>query len=282
MKRRIFTTLDNLAKRDIFDAKYAQLEKRRENLDKQIRREEREAKIVLAKENVVEFTAKAKKYAKKQAKKAAYDAKYLYVAGGHAKNEFLGWLTIFSFHRSHKVKTTRFVRYDDDDKRLYLDFYERKDRDRNKKARVFVYIHGGGWIGGLPETREAYTTKLCEKTGYFVASLYYGEAPFYGHPEMIQNVYKAFAWLKEHADEYNIDMDRIFVGAFEQYGRRNKHKSRIRGAFRPRRAFKKSKNIRAYAQLRRVRFSESRAYRLQEHRHLHAILLQRYSRRRVQ
>lgn len=29
---------------------------------------------------------------------------------------------------------------------------------------------------------------------------------------MIQNVYKAFAWLKEHADEYNIDMDRIFVG----------------------------------------------------------------------
>ena len=97
MKRRIFTTLDNIAKRDIFDAKYAQLEKRRENLDKQIRREEREAKIVLAKENVVEFTAKAKKYAKKQAKKAAYDAKYLYVAGGHAKNEFLGWLTIFSF-----------------------------------------------------------------------------------------------------------------------------------------------------------------------------------------
>lgn len=69
MKRRIFTTLDNLVKRDIFDAKYAQLEKRRENLDKQIRREEREAKIVLAKENVVEFTAKAKKYAKKQAKK---------------------------------------------------------------------------------------------------------------------------------------------------------------------------------------------------------------------
>lgn len=167
---------------------------------------------MLAKENVANITAKAKKQAKKQAKKAAYDAKYLYVAGGHAKNEFLGWLTIFSFRRSHKVKTTRFLRYDQNDKRLYLDIYERKDRDRSKKARVFIYIHGGGWIGGLPETREAYTTKLCEKTGYFVASLYYGDAPFYGHPEMIQNVYKAFAWLKDHADEYNIDMDHIFVG----------------------------------------------------------------------
>lgn len=69
MKRRIFTALDNLKKRDAFDVKYAQLEKRREELDKQIKREEREAKIVLAKENVVEFTHKAKKYAKKQAKK---------------------------------------------------------------------------------------------------------------------------------------------------------------------------------------------------------------------
>lgn len=29
---------------------------------------------------------------------------------------------------------------------------------------------------------------------------------------MIQNVYKAFAWLKEHAEEYNYDADSIFVG----------------------------------------------------------------------
>lgn len=94
---------------------------------------------MLAKENVVEFTAKAKKYAKKQAKKAAYDAKYLYVAGGHAKNEFLGWLTIFSFHRSHKVKTTRFVRYDDDDKRLYLDFTSAKIGTETKN-RAFSSI----------------------------------------------------------------------------------------------------------------------------------------------
>lgn len=216
MKRHIFTSnntvLDDFGKRPLFDLKKDELEKKRDQLDRQIRREEREAKIVLVKEDLKEFSSKAKKYAKKQAKKAAYDAKYLYVAGGHAKNEFLGWCTVFSFRRSHKIKATRFVRYAEDDKRLYLDFYERKDRDRSKKAKVFVYIHGGGWIGGLPETREAYTTVLCEKTGYFVASLYYGEAPFYKHPQMIENVYKAFAWLKEHAEEYNIDMDSIFVG----------------------------------------------------------------------
>lgn len=216
MKRHIFTSnntrFEEFGKRPLFDLKKDELEIRRDQLERKIRREEREAKILYAKENIKAASSKAIRYAKRQAKKAAYDAKYLYVAGGHAKNEFLGWLTIFSFRRSHKVKTTRFVKYAPDDKKLYLDFYERKDRDRSKKAKVFVYIHGGGWIGGLPETREAYTTVLCEKTGYFVASLYYGEAPFYKHPQMIENVYKAFAWLKEHAEEYNIDMDSIFVG----------------------------------------------------------------------
>ena len=43
-------------------------------------------------------------------------------------------------------------------------------------------------------------------------SLYYGHSPFYPHPEPIQNIYKAFAWLKENAEEYNIDTDAIFVG----------------------------------------------------------------------
>lgn len=211
MKRRIFS-LNTLEKRLQFDAKYAQLERRRDELDKRLRIEERDAKIAQAKDSARELSARARRFAKKQAKRAVYDAKYLYVRGGHAKNELLGWLTVFSFHRSHRVKVTRFLRYDDSDKRLYLDIYEPKGRDRSQRAKVFVYIHGGGWIGGLPETREAYTTRLCEKTGYFVASLYYGDAPFYGHGEMIKNVYKAFAWLGEHSEQYNIDMSSIFVG----------------------------------------------------------------------
>ena len=212
MKRRIFNTQNLFEKRALYEQKYAQLEKQRDALDKKIRREEREARLENAVAEVKTVSKKARKYAKKQAKKAVYDAKYLYVAGGHMKNEFLGWLTIFNFHRSHNVKIERFVRYDQSDRRLYLDICERKDRNRSERAKLFVYIHGGGWIGGLPETREAYTTVLCEKTGYVVASLYYGDAPFYGHPEMIGNVFMALAWLKEHADEYNFDADSVFVG----------------------------------------------------------------------
>ena len=143
--------------------------------------------------------------------KLLYDVKFAYVRTGHAKNELLGFLTVFNAKRSVNVDVTRFVRYAPDNERLYLNIYQRKDRDPEIKAPVFVYIHGGGWIGGLPETREAFNTRIAE-AGYFVVSLYYGHSPFYPHPEPIRNIYKAFAWLKQHAEEYNIDTDAIFVG----------------------------------------------------------------------
>lgn len=109
--------------------------------------------------------------------KLLYDIKFAYVRTGHAKNELLGFLTVFNARRSLNVKVKRQVHYDmDGDRKLYLNIYERKDRDPDIKAPVFVYIHGGGWIGGLPETREAFNTRIAE-AGYFVVSLYYGHSP---------------------------------------------------------------------------------------------------------
>lgn len=143
--------------------------------------------------------------------KLVFDLKFVYVRTGHIKNEFLGFLTVFNAKRSRFVKTERHIRYDDDNERLYLNIYHRRDRKPSVKAPVFVYIHGGGWIGGLPETREAFNTKIAE-AGYFVVSLYYGHSPYYPHPEPIENIYKAFAWLKRNAEKYNIDAEEIFVG----------------------------------------------------------------------
>lgn len=143
--------------------------------------------------------------------KLVYDLKFAYVRTGHIKNEFLGFCTVFNARRSRLVATERQVHYDETNERLYLNAYYRRDRDPSVKAPVFVYVHGGGWIGGLPETREAFNTKIAE-AGYFVVSLYYGHSPYYPHPEPIENIYKAFAWLKRNAEKYNIDADEIFVG----------------------------------------------------------------------
>lgn len=206
-----------------FDIKHRQLELRRQELERTVKQYEAKQADFEARRG--ELSAKAKKEAKRVAKKLAYYTKYIYVAGGHAKNEALGFVTVFNLGRSHKVRTKRLVRYDEKNRELYLDIYQRKDRDIGKKSKVFVYIHGGGWIGGIPATREAFTTKVAE-AGYFVASICYGDAPKYAHPTMIENVYKAIGWLKDHAEEYNIDMDEIFVGGESAGG----HLSAMAGA----------------------------------------------------
>ncbi len=192
--------------KDDFRKKQLELEMRRKNLQEELRRS-REEYAALIKQN----TAEAKNKAKKLMKKIAFGIKYSYVYGGHVKNEILGMMTVYNLGRSLLVRSKRKIRYDPDDEKLYLNIHEYYRRDPKVRSKVFVYIHGGGWIGGWPEAREAFTTRVAS-AGYFVASLYYGDAPMYSHPKMIQNIYKAFAYLKKHKDEYNIDTDYIFVG----------------------------------------------------------------------
>ena len=194
----------------LFDVKHLQLEMRRQALLKTIKKYEARQAEIEAKAKRGEMTAKLKKEAKQIAKKLVYYTKYIYVYSGHKKNEALGFVTVFNLGRSFKVRTIRGLHYDKA-RELYLNIYQRKDRDMSKKAKVFVYIHGGGWIGGIPATREAFTTKIAE-AGYFVASISYGDAPKYAHPVITQNIFKAIGWLKDHAEEYNIDMDEIVVG----------------------------------------------------------------------
>lgn len=189
-----------------FKQKRQQLEQRRLALLSRVDRNVKKAEELIKRD-----TAKARSQAKKLIKRAKFDLQYSYVEGGHIKNEILGMLTLFNLGRSYKVKTERHIKFDPSDGRLYLNIYQPKKRDMSKRMKVFVYIHGGGWIGGWPESREAFTTNVAA-AGYFVASLYYGDAPMYAHPKMIENIYKALGWLKDHAEQYNIDMDSIFVG----------------------------------------------------------------------
>ncbi|HPD02736.1 MAG TPA: alpha/beta hydrolase [Eubacteriales bacterium] len=110
---------------------------------------------------------------------------------------------------SKEVVWERKIKYCDDEN-LYLNVCDKKEPDGEKRP-VFVYIHGGGWVSGKPETREGVVSKIVEK-GFLGISIYYGYAPKYGHPEAVQNIYKALAWLVDNAEKYNADISRIYVG----------------------------------------------------------------------
>jgi acetyl esterase/lipase len=84
-------------------------------------------------------------------------------------------------------------------------------------ARPFVvYIHGGGWSGGMARTTSAFENwpgvlaSLAAK-GYVVVSLNYrlsGEAPF---PAAEQDVKAAVRWLRTNAAMYGVDPQRGLV-----------------------------------------------------------------------
>jgi acetyl esterase/lipase len=94
------------------------------------------------------------------------------------------------------------------DKSLALDIYRKKDT--NKPAPLLVFIHGGGWRTGK---RQDYLVYLLDfaKRGYVTATVSYRlvkEDPF---PAAVQDVKCAIKWLKQHAEEYLFDPNKIAV-----------------------------------------------------------------------
>ncbi|WP_197138096.1 alpha/beta fold hydrolase [Crateriforma conspicua] len=78
-------------------------------------------------------------------------------------------------------------------------------------APAYVWIHGGGWMGGTKEGGVGQVTPMVRK-GFVGATIEYrltGEAPF---PAQIEDCKCAIRYLRAHAEKYNIDPDRIAVG----------------------------------------------------------------------
>ena len=73
---------------------------------------------------------------------------------------------------------------------------------------VVVFIHGGAWLVG---DKEGMQTLRLARSGYFTVNIEYrlsSEAIF---PAQIHDCKCAIRWLRAHAEEYNIDPDRIGV-----------------------------------------------------------------------
>ena len=107
------------------------------------------------------------------------------------------------------VLVVRDVPYiEDGHERQRLDIYRMKDAA--EPLPVIVWIHGGGWQNGskancLP-LRAGYVQK-----GYAVVSVGYRLTDVAGFPAQTDDCAAAIRWVAEHADEHNLDADRIGV-----------------------------------------------------------------------
>ena len=82
--------------------------------------------------------------------------------------------------------------------------------EREGKYPVLFYIHGGGFVAGDKKYRRA-LSRWSANQGYFVVNVNYGLGPQYLFPEPLRQIVRAFNWVEKHAEELNLDTDRMIV-----------------------------------------------------------------------
>lgn len=94
--------------------------------------------------------------------------------------------------------------------RQMLDLYL-PEAKADKPNPLVVYIHGGGWEAGSKDQADVLVGLLKGGTPYAGASLNYRLTDQAQWPAQIYDCKAAIRWLRAHAQEYNLDPDKIAV-----------------------------------------------------------------------
>lgn len=78
-------------------------------------------------------------------------------------------------------------------------------------APAMLYLHGGGFVIGAPETHEDICRILANAAQAVVVSPHYRLAPEHPFPAAIEDCVGTLAWMAMHADALGIDAARIVV-----------------------------------------------------------------------
>lgn len=76
------------------------------------------------------------------------------------------------------------------------------------KYPTLIVIYGGAWQRGTPNNDESFSRYMAGK-GYTVVAIDYRHAPQYRFPTQIEDVKTALSYIQNHADELEVDLQRI-------------------------------------------------------------------------
>jgi acetyl esterase len=77
---------------------------------------------------------------------------------------------------------------------------------------ALLYLHGGGFVLGSPETHDRLTRELAEGLEARVVSLHYALAPEHPYPAGLEDCVDAARWLATHGRDVGIDPERLLIG----------------------------------------------------------------------
>ncbi len=108
--------------------------------------------------------------------------------------------------KGHLIKTYKTV----DNYNLEIHLFLPENNNQQKKRSVIVYFNGGSWSEGKPDWSFSACQSFANK-GWVGVTVEYrlayrqGTLPF----ESVMDAKSAIRWLRQHADEYNIDVNKI-------------------------------------------------------------------------
>lgn len=100
------------------------------------------------------------------------------------------------------------IAYDDDHAAQKLDVYLAKS---GEPAPAMVFIHGGGWRTGSKENVPGFLRKAHAEGWLAVVSVEYRFTDVAIHPAQVDDCARAIQFLRQNAEKWNIDPDRIGV-----------------------------------------------------------------------
>jgi acetyl esterase len=83
---------------------------------------------------------------------------------------------------------------------------------------VYLNLHGGGFVAGVPEHDDSYCRRLAHNLGCLVVNLDYALAPEQPFPAGLRQSFAVLEWLAEQATTLGIDPQRIAVGGHSAGG----------------------------------------------------------------
>jgi acetyl esterase/lipase len=111
------------------------------------------------------------------------------------------------------VKHERGVVYHrEPERRVRLDVYRPKGAPAAGERRpAIVQVHGGGWILGSRVEQGIPLLNHLAANGWVGFNVDYRLSPRATMPEHVVDVKRAIAWVREHADQYDVDPQRICI-----------------------------------------------------------------------
>lgn len=107
-----------------------------------------------------------------------------------------------------EIKRYNDLQYGPDEKMNLLDIYLPKNI--TGKIPVIINIHGGGYVYGTKETYQFYGLGMA-KRGFAFVNPNYRLGPEVQYPAALDDVNRYVHWVDEHADEYNLDRNNVFL-----------------------------------------------------------------------